>query len=1134
MVNVYLDDISPSQSDDGFESKFHKFLDEIIENEGTELRDKLKQSFWAQFNANVLQKFAENEEPAELKSQIDKAQSHLQIIRRFCHLFLPFWQKTKSGNKSNNLFNLVQLIFSKFVNKFNEILKRGDFLDPPNEEGFNAVEDLACAYLKSLNLIFKSFLHIKLIRSFAANLKSEAENDSDLKFVDELIISTHQRYIKANSASQGAVKTIKKTLLFNVIDLFSSLNPDLNASNKLDHYLFEIDNSSIDLIDLFEHYFGHMEIKLDPLVLIWFRESEKFYQNFLSFLDHMVNEAQMDPNVFNLLFKFSQFALSLDGNDASGPKSNLFYDALIKTISSLFRSSSAHANKLNCLIHFSTQIIFNKQKKFVDQSPLWQILISCCCLRQEKNQRSNQQLQQFTRRVSQNLFDLITEKSKKDEIFENLNDYQQLIGFVRENLGEDIELNKYFDNEAILLDLVCQFANILGNKQNGLEQFYHKILLQPELTSNFKKIFKSFIEPTNNVELLVNFYLDDEMNAIYSNHYSNILSKKNQKMQNNLVIQSLKQINFTLKILNFYAELGKDKLFEFKYESWWYYLILSAYVLGERLEPGHLFDLGIESELKIKLQTELKEELGKFVTRTKFPSLLIDALLNDEDNFDDFAQEVAIDDKDSIEFNDFSLICFIFKQNEDSNLMLKKFSNKLMNKFKIANEYNFYLNDFIFAKFDLVNRNGSFDEEKLVALLEKHRLVLETCFASLKNGATLETLKEFNFSLNMINKCSKIYFQNLRQTIKEKSNEFVLDTFGKILMRILNIFIDLKTEIKSYCFYFNFERVDINETPLEFEKINLLNKFNTFLTLFFTDFKIVSLNYMQQISQSLNDKHWDFLLCYSAAIVQQLNKLNTGQLIDNTKIQLLSIHYFNFGYKLIRSMQTRVKYNKPGTYLSSVYSDWMGFFAKEIFDPFLCLYVKSACFYSEYFDDNRSKCSSYLNVLLIESRKKAITHKLCSIVSLVPIERLIFNDLEAKLNVFDLDFESLNLKSAAVKFSEPVKTVINHLVPYLKHQLSSVQLAAYKILRVLARNTSNYYVAAVVEGPRDDLNDANYDEENNKLTKNSIFNSLPYVIRETLSELTVLFADVKNSIQFDQNILLTGIHEVTVQLFRKV
>ena len=187
-----------------------------------------------------------------------------------------------------------------------------------------------------------------------------------------------------------------------------------------------------------------------------------------------------------------------------------------------------------------------------------------------------------------------------------------------------------------------------------------------------------------------------------------------------------------------------------------------------------------------------------------------------------------------------------------------------------------------------------------------------------------------------------------------------------------------------------------------------------------------------------------------------------------------------------------------------MYSDWNGFFAKEIFDPLLCIYVKLA--------------EKYTNLAKTNVVTQCAIKKLSSAVSLVPMERLILNVLEPKFNVLDLDMGaasmSPNPKKQVIHLTDPLKSVINHLTPHLKHEIKSVQMGSFRILKTLMKNMSKYY--RVESGEED---------------SGSVIESLPYIMQETVNEVNGLFVDIKSTVEFGQSVLVSNMDQVNITCF---
>ena len=203
-------------------------------------------------------------------------------------------------------------------------------------------------------------------------------------------------------------------------------------------------------------------------------------------------------------------------------------------------------------------------------------------------------------------------------------------------------------------------------------------------------------------------------------------------------------------------------------------------------------------------------------------------------------------------------------------------------------------------------------------------------------------------------------------------------------------------------------------------------------------------------------------------------------------------------YMLAKCMQFRVRDNRPSTYPKTVFSDWNGFFVKEIFDPIFCLYVKMAETYS-------SEQSCILMRCLIK--------RVSMSASVIPVERLVFNELEPKFNAMDLNTESLN--QSVITLTSSLKTVFNYLVPHLKHELNSIQIGSFKILKKLMKKISEYYSL-------NEQNETCSDGMNVEDQKLSIFESLPCILSSVYYELNDLFADLKNHLEFNENILIAS------------
>jgi hypothetical protein len=171
-----------------------------------------------------------------------------------------------------------------------------------------------------------------------------------------------------------------------------------------------------------------------------------------------------------------------------------------------------------------------------------------------------------------------------------------------------------------------------------------------------------------------------------------------------------------------------------------------------------------------------------------------------------------------------------------------------------------------------------------------------------KNNADSNTNCSNELENSVSNKIHEIF------NCSPKSHEFISAKLSKHLLTIVELFIDLKESITNsvkklakhfgsnfvggYFFYYNVEFFARNEDrsanggALKWQIFALLDKMNCFLRLLFVDYKF-SLRtdykfatrdstttpavFIQQLSQYLQQKHWDFILCYSAEIAQKLN-----------------------------------------------------------------------------------------------------------------------------------------------------------------------------------------------------------------------------------------------------------------------
>lgn len=268
-----------------------------------------------------------------------------------------------------------------------------------------------------------------------------------------------------------------------------------------------------------------------------------------------------------------------------------------------------------------------------------------------------------------------------------------------------------------------------------------------------------------------------------------------------------------------------------------------------------------------------------------------------------------------------------------------------------------------------------------------------------------------------------------------KTLEFLETRLSKSLRRVIELMIELKESTKKT---WKERMFFLDPNSVEWSDLDMLDKLNSFLTIFFIDFRlgVPNADFPQQLSGFLSEKHWDFILCYVAEVVQRLDP------VKNTDFRLIYVRFSNLVDSLVRCIEYRVRDNRTSTYPKSVFSDWNGFFAKETYDQLLVYFVALAESAENSTGDQNEEI---LNVLL---------EKLGNAVASIPFERLQLNALETRLNVLDLN---LDTKLPVIFLNDKLKTVINYLVPLLTSRLACVQWSSYRIMRTIMREINRFY-----------------------------------------------------------------------------
>jgi len=676
-------------------------------------------------------------------------------------------------------------------------------------------------------------------------------------------------------------------------------------------------------------------------------------------------------------------------------------------------------------------------------------------------------------------------------------DFNQLTCFTIENITQSDNLVDYYNNDTILFALISQLIRTITTKRDpvSVPLFFRKILFRTTLNNSlslqsFEEIFYFLISHSvdnlagfNNSNLIRTLYLNERTTYLYCQYQHQTLANQAKTTELTIsTIQWLKQIDYTLKIINisyssideFILEVCSDPGYLTSEPNFWYYLILSGLVLN-RLELSSLLKAGgnINYELTIKLVQEVKNQLNNLITQTTFLNSIFNHM--DTDKF----VTTLFDKKSDIEFI-FQLnnLSYFFVELVEDNLcqpnkvLVKELSDSALKITDVlVNTYGnqqvseslikYYMYDIPFARYSVLatitqlNDDMEFYYTLFASLIQNNytELLNTLRLFKLNSEIDLSNLKELNFKVSLLVKYSQIFlsFLTKSQAFSKSiaTSEFIANTFSKHIVKLLDLFIDLKESSKivtgSSGFFFHYTFDETDKSELKWNKFCLLNNFNRLLKIVFTDYSLIT-GQKQQISQFMSDKQWDFVMCFVAAVAQRLNKDNLLIRGETTVEDLLGVDFLEIVYLLVESLNLRVKEDLSGSYPKSIWTEWHQFFSKEIFDPILSIYVGLSSYYSGLHELSRGLQSNYLFIVSLGSVKSRVMTCLSRVVCQIPFERLVFNELEAKLNVLD----EMN-KDSSIKLTANLKTVINHLTPNLKHQISSVQMSSYMVLRSIMR-----------------------------------------------------------------------------------
>jgi hypothetical protein len=1178
IIDSYLDSRINQENEADIESKFQNFIKNLLENE---VNFKISETFWLGLGGiidkklivlenhdNVLNNFNNLFKNYFHKADSKSKQYLNEIIKIFFDIFYDSFIKNFNKLERTVDLNSLELVHLNRLNKLCSSFMCTSILDwfvakHQNTSILNQDEKL-------------NYFNKTIIDNFVKTIMNRDVliEDYSLYFIISLYLIINEKL--NNNISDNLICQSLSYYLFGITN-----KPKVDQiQNLIEKFLLESKQNLIDstLKSSLTKYIIQSEPIQDLIIdklfnsirLFSFEDNRKYnnYELTIQLLD----------NLNNIDYKLKEKS----SDDTLKKFYKALIKTILDYMEHMNSINRVNLNELNNYLLFSIDMIFDKSNP-LDLKLLWQLLINHLIFK-ARLVNNQQVPDSITNKIKTNLNSLINkliEEFMTKYAWESIENYQDLINFILKNLSNNTDQIDSFELNKIIIDLISHFEIVLCNLKNQDDNewsqvFYSQVLLNLNGSINFKDFFNNILfsnlnNDSFNKNLIGKFYLNKRLNYLYSNYqYQLIKSQDDSNNKTSINSTCLKNINYSLTILNNYLNTRHQNKSLFDDNSYDWIYLLSCCIILSKVDSNELFLTSDNNNDNIsfhffqnrKLIKNIQIEFKRLIFQNKFLKLKFYT-----DNLDNLIHEIfnrRDENTTRLELNNLSLLitCLVDMtiekpiDNEELINTIHTFSRDLFLKLTeksdeiriTEEEIKLYIYDIPFAKHSVIDNLNKLGEnvqhyyslfsnlineqvKQLAESVDKFKLLNKT----FDSNEFLLNIKTFNFNLDILTKYLTIYLSLLNKkpnstspidlklyqilNCNEITLQFIKNNLSTNLIKILDLFIDLKHSISTtnkttnspYFFYFDFNFNKSADDELKWEQFIQIDKLNSFLQLFFVDFKLNISSQQQHSSQQLsnlclnNNKHWDFILCYVACISQSVNKLDQV-VLDKNHVQILNINFFSLLNSLIKCIHYKVRDDMNGSYPKNIYSDWHGFFAKELLDPLLCLFVKYA---NSTASQTTTPETFYNHNLKMNSLKRILIRKLSEVVSLIPFERLLFNELEAKFNVLDLEISNLNIKTtrtSVINLTDQLKTVINHLVPHLKHQLKSVQLCSYKILRCVMKKIDKYY--SIYENLESSSNEIN------------IIESLPYIIRETLFQLTELFADLKNNIEFDQNILV--------------
>lgn len=309
-----MENATISTSTSGFEVKLRQFMSNVIESEhqASPLSQDIRQQFWRGLNASLLSRLDTASDSLEL------ALNNLKTTKKVCDLFGPFWAQHSQTDKATSLLHLVQLIFSKFLNKFHSLMESGELA--------STSESVVFVYLQCMSRLCRHFMHKSLLDSILA-MYCETSIESWMgKLLGQI---DRKRLLLADTADS------KNALTFGLVDLYLLLKSPQDPNElllKLDEFFIKSNAQDVQQLDnLFDYHLLEKGESMDTHLLSWFLRSEAFSVLFSTkYLGHFVSCSNEDQSKkMEYIGKFMELAIK---SNSYPIRTNEFYEAVVQSL----------------------------------------------------------------------------------------------------------------------------------------------------------------------------------------------------------------------------------------------------------------------------------------------------------------------------------------------------------------------------------------------------------------------------------------------------------------------------------------------------------------------------------------------------------------------------------------------------------------------------------------------------------------------------------------------------------------------------------------------------------------------------------------------------------------------------------